>query len=359
MFKSIYKISSDKLNIAFRTNGGMGNVLICANYIKYFAEKIVNKHFRLDVFGHPSMEITNAIFHNQQYIDNVYGYLVATQDIIRMYDMFIDLHTYPHVTHLNNARIDKFYQPYLNEIHTVWKTFRNVHKPYFDGRPAWNYQSYKYNILNGKNCVNAADIDGYLGIPKEFSIDISVSDDSILCQHELQDKPFITIQRGLNPFANTLDSPKLWPLKHYNRLIALMKSHYPNICLVQLGESPERCQSFDNVDVNLVGQTSFEDVKILLKNAFLHIDGECGMVHLRRALGGGTSVVLFGPTPVEYYGHAENINLLGKECPGWCAGLTRSWQRHCLRDINPAPCMESLSPEMVFETIDSHLHEKF
>ena len=48
------------------------------------------------------------------------------------------------------------------------------------------------------------------------------------------------------------------------------------------------------------------DLKILLKNALYHIDGECGMVHLRKALKTGPSVVLFGPTPIKFFSYSNN-----------------------------------------------------
>lgn len=67
-----------------------------------------------------------------------------------------------------------------------------------------------------------------------------------------------------------------------------------------MGESPERCKTLHGIDVNLIGKTDWDDLKILLKNALYHIDGECGMVHLRKALKTGPSVVLFGPTPIKF-----------------------------------------------------------
>lgn len=39
-----------------------------------------------------------------------------------------------------------------------------------------------------------------------------------------------------------------------------------------------------------------EKLKVILKHAKLHIDSEGGLVHLRHAIKGGPSVVLFGPT---------------------------------------------------------------
>ena len=37
------------------------------------------------------------------------------------------------------------------------------------------------------------------------------------------------------------DSTKLWPVDHYNRLLAFIKKHYTTIKIVQLGISDDRC----------------------------------------------------------------------------------------------------------------------
>ena len=54
------------LIIAFRTNGGVGNVIICANFIKCFRETFNN--IKIVVFGHPINDVTEAIFKGQDFI---------------------------------------------------------------------------------------------------------------------------------------------------------------------------------------------------------------------------------------------------------------------------------------------------
>ena len=105
------------------------------------------------------------------------------------------------------------------------------------------------------------------------------------------------------------------------------------------------------MDVDLLSKTSWNELGIVLKHAWLHIDGDCGMVHYRRAMDAGTSVVLFGHTPAEYCGYDENINITSEGCPHWCARLVDYWMDRCPRGFDVPPCMESITPGKVFERI--------
>ena len=68
------------------------------------------------------------------------------------------------------------------------------------------------------------------------------------------------------------DSTKLWPVDHYNRLLAFIKKHYTTIKIVQLGISDDRCPALENIDINLVGKTNFEELKALVAKSSFHID---------------------------------------------------------------------------------------
>ena len=111
--------------------------------------------------------------------------------------------------------------------------------------------------------------------------------------------------------------------------------------------------------MDLVGKTNLEQIKPILQHALVHIDGEGGMVHLRHALGGGRSVVLFGPTSSEFFGYSENKNLVGGGCAVWCEWALNKWQEGCLRgSYETPPCMASITPEMVMEAADSIIREE-
>ncbi|MDR0680068.1 MAG: hypothetical protein LBF42_03535 [Puniceicoccales bacterium] len=72
------------------------------------------------------------------------------------------------------------------------------------------------------------------------------------------------------------------------------------------------------------------------------------MVHIKRFLS-GRSIVLFGATSADLFGYPENINITGPGCKSWCEWVTDDWDRKCPRGFEEAPCMASITPEMVME----------
>lgn len=179
-----------------------------------------------------------------------------------------------------------------------------------------------------------------------------ISESRLLNQWGLHPGEYITLQRGAYPTLNVKEVPKIWPVAYYEELVRLLKKCFPEKKIVQLGESKERCCEIRGVDLSLVGETDWEDLKVLLKNAWLHIDGECGMVHLRKMLHGGPSVVMFGPTSIDFYGYDGNINIASDACPHWCCKLTESAAERCLlkgEDINR--CIHSIQPVHILDRI--------
>ena len=131
----------------------------------------------------------------------------------------------------------------------------------------------------------------------------------------------------------------------------MIRERYPELAVVQLGVSRERCPAMEGVSVDLIGKSSIEQVKNLLKISAVHIDCEGGFVHLRHALNGGPAVVLFGPTPKRFFGYSENINIRGDGCPEPCEWKTADWQIRCVNGFEKQPCMLSISPEKVMDEI--------
>ena len=82
----------------------------------------------------------------------------------------------------------------------------------------------------------------------------------------------------------------------------------------------------------------------ILRQSVLHIDIDGGLVHLATHMG-TKCIVLFGPTPVSYYGYEENINLKAGNCHE-CYCLYPETNR-CARDMEQPECMYSITPEAV------------
>jgi hypothetical protein len=67
------------------------------------------------------------------------------------------------------------------------------------------------------------------------------------------------------------------------------------------------------------------------------------------------SIAIFWPISEKVFGYPENINLRGDGCRDWCEWVSNDWEQKCLRGLNEAPCMASVSPEMVREAADKFL----
>ena len=75
------------------------------------------------------------------------------------------------------------------------------------------------------------------------------------------------------------------------------------------------------------------------------------MIFLRHFLQGGVSVVLFGPTDINFFGYTENLNLSASLCDQPCEWIVKNWMEKCVKTGNEAECMRLLNPEKVFNTI--------
>ena len=218
-------------------------------------------------------------------------------------------------------------------------------------------------ILN-KTRITGMDVGDFLQLKHDDKIKLTLpmNGREILKKYDLIDKPFITIQRGVDVMNKSSESTKLWSVENYEILSNLIKEKYPTIKIVQLGVSKNRCINISNVDLNLIEKTSFSEVLWILKNSLLHIDCEGGMVHLRHFLSAKTSIVLFGPTSPITRGYKENINIRTTKCNcqfcEWLIG--ENWQTYCLNTKNTKSlCMNSITPQTVFNQVDNFISNKF
>lgn len=347
-----YHLTNDVLNIGFQIAGGIGDRLIAANYLLAFREKYGRDHVRIDILVN-GRNSDNSIFREGYVVDHIYvkDPKKSTESYCGNYDLFIKLVRYPVVFQKHLSAIAK-YEPDLIDYVYRCEAFRAHYLRFIDHAGITDGQSGHFSILNGKKRFQQADITGEFNLEETFRYELHINAPTeYLTSISLNNEMYITVHRGVDiNYIST--SIKLWPLGYYDVLLKLIKTCYPQIRIVQLGVSEERCPAMEYTDINLVGTTTMEEVKILLKNSLVHIDGEGGMVHLRHALNGGTSIVLFGPTSEEFYGYSENVNVRGNGCETWCEWCVEGWQEGCLRKIGGVPCMQSITPEMVFEKFE-------
>ena len=168
----------------------------------------------------------------------------------------------------------------------------------------------------------------------------------------LSGKKYITIHDGTNTNTDLhgRQATRCWPRVHWERFGQLFKQKFPDILLVQLGAG--NSAAFGFADICLVGKTAVPDLPYILQGALLHIDGESGMTHLAHLLQ-TRSIVMFGPSPLEYLAYDGNINLRAGGCRN-CMCIYADWMSRCpLFDTNR--CLHAIKPEKVLEETEKLL----
>lgn len=159
---------------------------------------------------------------------------------------------------------------------------------------------------------------------------------------------YITINYGNGIEKNYIIS-KQWPREYLNRFTELFAKSYPGIDIIQIGASG--AAKIKNVNKYVLGE-SLELNKYILKNAIFHLDIEGGLVHLATQLA-TKCIVLFGPTPVHFFGYKQNINIVAKTCKE-CYCLFEDFNK-CARALEKPECMYSLMPELIMEYVDKYI----
>ena len=118
-------------------------------------------------------------------------------------------------------------------------------------------------------------------------------------------KQYVTFNYGSAKIREaTEEQMKVWPKEYYKEWICRFKKKYPNLEVIQIGVKD--AVKIEGADRYILGG-SLEVVKYILKNALFHLDCEGGLVHLATAVD-TKCIVLFGPTPLEYYAYPQNVN---------------------------------------------------
>lgn len=164
---------------------------------------------------------------------------------------------------------------------------------------------------------------------------------------------FITVHDGFDSTGHYkfIKSTKSWEISYWEKFVSMFKEKYPDILVIQLGGVKH--QKIKNVDINLAGQLSFEKSMEYLKSSLVHVDGEGGLVHAR-ALFKKPSVVIFGPTNIDYFSYSKNINIPPKIC-GNCWWKKSDWMKNCVKDFESAKCMDSILPQNVLDSVSELL----
>jgi hypothetical protein len=323
--------------VAITVSGGLGDLIVIARCIRDMAAEV--EPFYLDIFA-PSPSLASWVF------SAVPGFKGAYPDSLdnlsgQDYDLRLRMNQTVVVVHESISWVGLREAPRLLDcVRQMIRTRRHDGlEPYILNHPRLDNglaRKAVYSNRNRNNFLHSMVGINYVGdeLPIEF-------DEAALNLFGLEGQKFVTLHNGFdtNFVIAGRRATKCYP--HFAKVVAGLKAARPDLILVQLGTTTS--EPLPGVDLNLIGKTSLREVAGLLRMSALHLDNEGGLVHLA-ACYGRRSLVVFGPTPSDYFGYPGNINIDPIHCGG-CWWIDELWMDRCPRGMAQPECMFSQPPE--------------
>ena len=349
----INKSNGAEINVFIHLCGGVGDIVMGGAFVQAL-HKFIGTRNHFWISSDQSREAMEGIFRGHRYIKGKYELRKIDIDkISQTCDVRIDLVRFPKVVFWNTEKIKKLSPKFFSLL----QKYQEFGKKYFNFsgseiEPLRNI----YSLNNGHTRRTQADLFHLLEMTESSNIFMDLDEKSLplFKNYAIKLGQYITLQSGVDANYKGKRNIRIWPRPYYNSLIKLIKSEFPNIQIIQLGKLDEK-STLQGIDIDLRGKTNFEELKSVLKFSLLHIDGECGMVHLKHALY-GKSAVFFAQTSVDFCGYPENINVKAEgACNHWCEWVTPDWMEKCCRGFKNPPCMYLLTPERFMNEIREYL----
>lgn len=214
--------------------------------------------------------------------------------------------------------------------------------------PLPNGIAYRRRIYNRENCYTWFNYGDTFSIT-DYRIPIPFDEKFSSTYSALNLNRYITLNIGNGTSQNGKLVAKSWPKERFVKVISLFRQRYPKIKIVQLGSKHD--SMLENADYHVLGQ-DFGLIAYILRNSMFHLDIEGGLVHLATQIG-TKCFVLFGPTPIAYFGYSSNVNITSGNCHN-CYGLYADTSK-CARHMDEPECMYSITPEIVMSEVHKYL----
>lgn len=341
--KIVANSSPKRLKILIDIGEGLGGMVISLNWVCYFYNKFCKgKNIDLDC----SAFNKHILDH---FVPDFVNKTLSPSTEKERYDLKIFLVRCPQIVYADLEKIKRL-SPALFDAVMQYALAEEKYGVFF--RLSYKRDSVSPNVPSSNiKRWHQPDILDLFNMTEDFILPIKMPDEEItLKKFKLEKKKYITLNREVGIGGD--NSPKLWPVKNFEELIEKLKTSFPQYQIVEVGTG--KGSPMKNVHISLAGKTSLEEIKVILKNSLLHIDGEGGLVHLRHALKGGVSCVLFGPSSPKVLGYSENINLSSNACPIYCEFYHDDWLKECVRKAD-CICMKELKPGFVFSKVSEYL----
>lgn len=338
-----------KIGLEFM-NGGIGDYVILLKFYQELVKLAPESEIDLlSYFSFISKSIVESIMYRQKNIRNIKSGLLM-KDEYSQYDVVIHLDFEPRLLWMDYTKVIKFSLQLAKKMEQLYEYQKkenvdfivdNTRRIIMDKSKmcGWN----RYTVMGVNHTFEISDQYSRLYINNEFESEYKNLKLNI---------PYITFNYGANNKCENKHQTKEWPFQYHAKLNKMLKERFPDIEIIQVGGN--YVEKVPGADRYILGM-HLDVVKQILKNAILHFDSEGGLVHLATQLGTKCFVV-FGPTPVWFFGYDRNVNIEPKSC-GECMGLTKEWQTKCYLYDKPE-CMYSILPEYVFQLLESYLVER-
>ena len=325
--------------LALVFTGGLGDLLILSRFVRDLQARI--GLFRFDLFcsapGLATWALRGIASFHAAHHDILFDHLAGEYDVALRVSQFVLVYRVPTTEaalrqHGELANVVGTIERYRPRIETYV-----AHHPWMDNGLAraavaegQTRRTYLHHIAGLRYGGDA------LAVP---------FDRGAVARFGLTPKQYVTIHNGFDtgfPISGRR-ATKCYP--HFGAVVAQLKAALPHLTFVQVGVGTS--EPIPECDRSLVEKTNLDEVAALLRGALLHMDNEGGLVHLARCLG-TRSVVVFGPTPSDYFGYPDNINVDPSFC-GNCWWLARTWMDSCVQGYGEARCMTDQDPRVVAE----------
>ena len=351
---------SNFISIAVVGDGGVGDCIVYLNYCKHLKQYagegvVVDFYFK-------SKNIVDKLYDDREQYLRKWFNKNEIRGVEERYDLVLWMkERFPLVKYSRYHRLRDCGHSELLKLVDALNRHHDKYHFFYDCSPRTDGFAAQLSVSQGYNRFTQPDIDHILRI-NNLCINIPTcdieSDNLILKKFNLSGKGYLTFNRSADSNRKCWESTKLWTKERAIDFFKLMKERMPNIPIIYIG--PEKEDWLPDEIINLGGETSFDELKVILKNSVLHIGPEGGMIHMRHCLCGMPSCVLFGPTSSRFYHYDENIEISSSGCLDQCEWLTETWQEKCEKtQTHTCAKLCALTAEQVFFAIEDFLIQKF
>jgi len=339
----IFRVDSKIVNVAIHAGGGLGDFIVYSAIIDQLKEKTDCIIYIFTLYTNAAETILN----NRK---NVHVFHQLNGHRNNAFDLALELDHFVQVREINVVAL-KQKSPLLYDMAIKIMEYNKKNFPITD-----TVNDQRYIIINrtkhlGLNRWTQLSCSGVFEMAS-MTTDLGIGNNkTVLIKNKLINTAYITLHCGAARDMGGMQQTKVWPPHRMEEFVQLFKEKYKDIKVVQvaMGNEPH----INGIDC-LIHNADYEDLKVVLHHSHCHIASEGGTVHIASHLG-TKCIVVFGPTPVHYYGYPRNENIVSPLCAN-CMEVIPDWYKKCAKGYETARCMEAITGKMIIEAFEIMLH---